>query len=105
MVEEIVHNSSQKNKLIQNSAMPPTLFLLRCINWMNTAVVKHFFYNGLALAALPVHLLRPVFFCLFGVFVSRSCSGRVWGGRGGPFGAIGVTIWGAFWVILVTFSG
>ena len=40
------------------------------------------------------------FFGLFRVFVSRSCSGRVWGGLGGPFGAIGVdlgAIWGAFW--------
>ena len=41
-----------------------------------------------------------LFLGLFGVFVSCSFSGRVWGGPGGPRGAIGVdlgAIWVAFW--------
>ena len=53
-------------------------------------------------------MLTRFFLGLFGVFVSCSFSGRVWGGLGGPFGAIGVdlvAIWGAFWYHFGDFLG
>ena len=63
--------------------------------------MKHFFYNALALNALPVHLLRQVyFFVFFGVFFSLRFLFVFLEALEGPLGAIGVdlgAIWGAFW--------
>ena len=71
--------------------------------------MKHFFYNVPALNALPVHLLRQVFFL---VFLGSLFRVRVLDGFGealeGPLGPLG-SIWEPFGVpfgvILVTFSG
>ena len=60
---------------------------------VNTTVVKHFFYNALALNALPVHLLRQVYVLVFfGVFFSLRfllVFLRCWRGLWG--------LWGRFW--------
>ena len=76
---------------------------------LNARVVKHFFYNAPALNALPVHLLRQVFFLgLLGVFFLGVFSVRFLGVPEGSFGAHGA-LWGSFGgrlgVILVTFWG
>ena len=76
---------------------------------VNTTVVKHFFYNALALNALPVHLLRQVYFLgLFGFVFFVRFPFFFWEGLEGPLGAIG-SIWEPFGehsgLILVTFSG
>ena len=63
--------------------------------------MKHLFLQCSTLERASRSLAKTgSFFVFLGVFVSCSCSGRVWGGPGGPFGAIGVdlgAIWGAFW--------
>ena len=78
---------------------------------VSPTVVKHFFYNALALNALPVHLLRQVFFrsleAPFFVFVfseffcfrflelSFSILEFILELFGGPLEVILVTFWGS----------
>ena len=55
---------------------------------VNARAVKHFFYNALALNALPVHLLRQVHFFMFWSFFFRFCFLLVfWKVLEGSFGA------------------
>ena len=74
---------------------------------LNATDVKHCFYNALVLNALPVPLLRQVYFFLFLRYVfSRSFSVRFLGGLGGASGGPGVdfgAIWRHLGVIFVTF--
>ena len=71
--------------------------------------MKHFFYSDLALNALPVHLLRQVYFLVFLGSLFRVCFLDVFGealeGPLGPSGSIWEPFGGPFGVILVTFSG
>ena len=60
---------------------------------VNTTVVKHFFYNAPALNALPVHLLRQVYFFVFWGLFLGSFSVRLFGSlKGACWG-----LWGRFW--------
>jgi len=62
---------------------------------LNARVVKHFVYNAPALSALPVHLLRQVYFFDFlGVCFLVSFSVRLFGVPGGPFGGHWVVLGG-----------
>ena len=77
--------------------------------FVSPAVVNLVFYNAPALNALPVHLLRQVYF--FDFFCVFFCVGFLcvfWEALRGPLGALG-SIWEPFGehfgVIFVIFSG
>ena len=97
--ELLGHANTRLSFLLHLSACP-----------VSPTVVKHFFHKALALNALPVHLLRQVYFFVFLSFLFRVCFLFVWwkvlegsfGARRVLFGSILETFgchFGDFWEV------